>query len=801
MKKPTHPIFRWPGSSTWLLPLVVSLLLFWVTGNSNTLWWYLVVPVFVALTLIDLFSTVWFGITTLLMLFLYCSIGSSGVPISYAIWEPQAWVNLREMRWFEMTEFEWFHWWPFKWLIAILCLNMFIVTVRKIKFTILTLGVWMIHTGVIVMVLGCLVYFSQKIEGDVLVSRRVVVIQIEGGKSTSMVVTPENTLTVGETSYTITDINPSWTLMSGDDKGAVAYAVTIKIERPHESFMRQIIAGYPEYTEDIVQSGNPEQPMARAKNVVGRALFDEDLVMTLEYDVKDTFYVTQSGALYIRELSEDGTPLTDWIERPIHNLPRFNDYLTGREDVWISGNSPGVHPLSLPVESVSSDDPIEQGIFIDSYLRYAFLDTQVIGGGDKLFPTAWVTLRKGEEAVQSAEMFAFDPSLNTADTSLMSFRWVENSADLEALRKSLTPAITATIAGATYTLDVADDTFQQVGSTEYYCKINTVQNNLTIGDLLVSLAIIELKHGDQVWNRWVFDNPAMNRDVIEGTNHENNEAKGATFIDTDITMTYRVGGAPITLVGGLVDDSYIMLTTIGGKELESTQLEMGQPVLLTAGVSLTLDRGEANTYQETRPMVIPPMQRDPGASNRYSMIRVAVSSEAKTVSTWLPYHHYPIESTKELVRRFQYKPTKVTLQDGKHVEMLFSRRSAKLPIPIALKRFEVDSHLGGFTGSTSSILNWRSIVKFLDGTGTEMAVSVNDPQSYDDFWFFQSQWDPPDGVSQGLNYTVLGVGNRHGVFQMLFGCCITVSGMIWAFYVKPMIKRKRQQAVCAEVSK
>jgi hypothetical protein len=29
----------------------------------------------------------------------------------------------------------------------------------------------------------------------------------------------------------------------------------------------------------------------------------------------------------------------------------------------------------------------------------------------------------------------------------------------------------------------------------------------------------------------------------------------------------------------------------------------------------------------------------------------------------------------------------------------------------------------------------------------------------------------------------------------LFGCCLAVAGMIWAFYVKPMIKRKRQQAV------
>ena len=36
---------------------------------------------------------------------------------------------------------------------------------------------------------------------------------------------------------------------------------------------------------------------------------------------------------------------------------------------------------------------------------------------------------------------------------------------------------------------------------------------------------------------------------------------------------------------------------------------------------------------------------------------------------------------------------------------------------------------------------------------------------------------------------------------MLLGCCLSVLGMIYAFYVKPVIKRRRQQAVYAEVAK
>ncbi|MBT7351028.1 MAG: hypothetical protein HN811_01060 [Phycisphaerae bacterium] len=37
---------------------------------------------------------------------------------------------------------------------------------------------------------------------------------------------------------------------------------------------------------------------------------------------------------------------------------------------------------------------------------------------------------------------------------------------------------------------------------------------------------------------------------------------------------------------------------------------------------------------------------------------------------------------------------------------------------------------------------------------------------------------------------MLGVGNRNGVWMMLAGCVLSVIGMIYAFYVKPMIKRR-----------
>ena len=146
---------------------------------------------------------------------------------------------------------------------------------------------------------------------------------------------------------------------------------------------------------------------------------------------------------------------------------------------------------------------------------------------------------------------------------------------------------------------------------------------------------------------------------------------------------------------------------------------------------------------------------------------------------------------------FRYQPTSVTLPDGRMIELMLSRRTAALPSAVSLDGFRIATHVGGFTGDVSSVLNWHSQIRFEDGQDVQVEeVSVNDPGEREGLWFFQSQWDPPDpqgnrgGVpSMGRNFTVLGVGNRNGVWTMLAGCILSVVGMIYAFYVKPMLKR------------
>ena len=88
--------------------------------------------------------------------------------------------------------------------------------------------------------------------------------------------------------------------------------------------------------------------------------------------------------------------------------------------------------------------------------------------------------------------------------------------------------------------------------------------------------------------------------------------------------------------------------------------------------------------------------------------------------------------------------------------------------------------------------------------GETVPVSVNEPAEHDGLWYFQAQWDPPsaprfggDPPSAGLNFTVLGVGNRNGVLLQLIGCAIAVLGMLYAFYYKPVLRRRIRDRAAA----
>ena len=118
----------------------------------------------------DLFSNVRFGIWLLVALFVYMTVGSAGIvyPTHPNLLHPDAWTHAQMRQWrpFELTEFEWFHWWPFQLLMGLLAANLVTTTLRRIPLRVVNLGVWMIHSGIIILIIGSVIYFGTKVEGE-----------------------------------------------------------------------------------------------------------------------------------------------------------------------------------------------------------------------------------------------------------------------------------------------------------------------------------------------------------------------------------------------------------------------------------------------------------------------------------------------------------------------------------------------------------------------------------------------------------------------------------------------------------
>ncbi|MBT8486506.1 MAG: hypothetical protein HKO59_07320 [Phycisphaerales bacterium] len=770
-----------------------------------------------------LFSSIWLGVCLLALLFLYSSLGSAGL----LYFEDGALFNdqLRQWRGLEMTEFEWFHWWPFDLLIGLICLNIVVATLRRIPFKPINFGVWMIHLGILLLCVGSVIYFGTKVEGDSPVARRQIAVSVDGGAPVRMTAMPGNRMVAGppERPYGIevASIDPNWELLSGADEGKRAYSVTLTVQTPERMFLRQVIAGYPDYTEDLVRGAEGEQPFVRAKKSLGTAIVDDAIQIDLEYEPQRYLYLAnnlrKSWALYVREQGE-----TAWTQRPLTGVPLYNDYIVSREDVWMpEGGEPLTpDPLDVRVPPAEPGDPLAgTDLRITSYLRHAGLETRRLPGGDTLDPA--LTVRLGNDRGQSKtyELVAFDPARNAEEGGRLQFAWVNSVEERDALTRFRERSLTITVPGTDVEQTVPIRTtarsnpeleFTALEGTPYAYRVEAFQDQLEIRGRLFSLAMVEIRDGERSFLRWVFDDPTIARDhevTADGSGHQH-----VLPLDEGIVMTYDPGhrAAPVLVVAGPEPETLGLQLTLPGQDPVYRPIQRGVREPIDQGISMVVERYTAFSRTQTRPAIVPSAQRDRDAREFFAMVKVEVPTGAGTTAAWVPFHHYPVESPNGTLRRFTYRPTSVELADGRTIELIFSRQRRPLPTPVVLEDFQVASHIGGFTGRTSSIRDWTSIVRFGDADGQwtdPMAVSVNQPAEHEGYWYFQAQWDPPMGArfegdrpSAGLNYTVLGVGNRNGVVTQLLGCVIAVIGMIYAFYVKPILKRRRRRAVEAALA-
>lgn len=767
----------------------------------------------------DLFSSVWFGIVLMVLLFVYSTLMSAGVvyPTRFEIFTPNCfayvvpnlhWRHWEPRIWLDLTEMEAFSWWPFNLMVALFCLVLILVTLRRIRPSVVNLGVWMIHSGILILVGGSVYYFSTKVEGDAPVYRRQVEISVPGRRElVRLPVVPNNETTAGGYRFRIKSTDPAWSLLSGPDEGKKVYSVKVEVTSPQRTFERQLLAGYPQYTEDII----PGQ--GRAIKETGQKLLDDRLEMRLAYLPQDSFFVVDTGALYARP-ALSGDPAPEWTQHPLHGLPHYHDHVADRSWVKQAGGEPPLplRPLDLEVDTDDPSNPLHGlDVRVTGYLRYADESPERFKpGGQEIYPVVGVTLRSDAGAVRPIELEAFHRGRSTEEDGLIDFLWADSKAALEQIAAGSAATLHIDVPSREVTLDAPitrlsgsdpDVPFTPIEGTDYAYRVRSVADRLVMdrgrfAGQAISFAMVEIRSPQRTWERWVSDRPEVTRDV-SGT-HEEIE------FDANILMSYTPAArrAPLTVVAGPDEIGLHLFVDTEAPFLGHHLPAVGQRIGVGPGISFELNYFYRRAEPETRPFVTPRHMRRKNARETFSRIRVELRKGPWSHALWLPYNAYVLpDRSYAYPGKIAYLSEVVTLPGGRQVELLFSRQRWPLGTQVALDTFELPVHTGGYTGQAITVRDYVSRVRFKDGrrwSGLQ-TVRNNHPTEHRGWWYFQSEWDPPHQGRGGMNYTGLGVGNRNGVYIQLAGTVIAVMGMIYAFYVKPIIKRRQRESVWTQV--
>lgn len=90
-----------------------------------------------------------------------------------------------------------------------------------------------------------------------------------------------------------------------------------------------------------------------------------------------------------------------------------------------------------------------------------------------------------------------------------------------------------------------------------------------------------------------------------------------------------------------------------------------------------------------------------------------------------------------------------------------------------------------------SVAAWRSdfvVQTAPDTPPAEAAVYTNSTYPVGEFTLYQS-----GAATDHWSWTILGVSTRRGIWAMTIGCVLITVGSLYAFYVKPLLRRKREE--------
>jgi hypothetical protein len=202
-----------------------------------------------------------------------------------------------------------------------------------------------------------------------------------------------------------------------------------------------------------------------------------------------------------------------------------------------------------------------------------------------------------------------------------------------------------------------------------------------------------------------------------------------------------------------------------------------------------------NIVKEDRVLPVPSAQRerDLGAAGLLQVIEAKVTMGEWTKNVYVPF-------TPDAGEHKEWTAPVLTLPEtGATLQLALCNSRLRLPAELTLEHFELVPYPGGDVNQPNALIrDFRSTLLVRDPRTelTDTAVAhMNNPVYFDSgrWLFFQAAYDGQDKA-----WTILGVGNRPGVWVMTIGCVMIFVGLMYAFYLKPyIIRRMKDNAIAA----
>lgn len=725
---------------------------------------------------INLFDSIWLGIFWMAIIVVYATVGSAIPPVRQE---------------FELTEFQYFNHWIFITMIALFCATLVVTTVRRIQFNWRNAGVLTVHTGLLVLCAGSVIYFGRKIEGDVwLDAPSVRVISVDRFRTDpdraviGRVVAVEGK--VWETSIPALGGRHRVEVASVEHQGLItAKHVTLKAR----------VGNGPEQTIELDQS----------KEGGAFAKFGDQLVLALApANIADSFYDESTPILAIESRNH-----TETFELP--GLPYYKERFLSAGDPIVDTEGRQVEsdralaippfeywrmpiPLTDPERAIAADWPVE--FEIDGYLPYAKLDPRPMPGGEQVMPIARAALSLPQAGPSASEwlipMMPDRSMIEVPGGPMAEFTWIDQQTNID-------PEWTKPLNGthllevhirdknvrASY--DVAEGQTIQIGGTDYSIQIEQLQPSWPLmspgfQNARTPIALVWVEGPTRKFQRSVLDRyPALNQDRDrQGKRIDPNKA----IVDDNIELRYFDASRDrYRVVAGQSLSPTLIHTAPGGKRtvkpLGSTALERSD-----SGATFAWADYIMNPRFETQAVVIPERNRRPFGTVRRgeSAIRVHLRSTKGNWErrVWVPYSLY--NTTHDGTT-----PTAVADVPGLgEIRFIYGRATRPLPARLALEWLQTDFYPGRQQPS-----GWTSHFRAQDYDSNVVVrdkAFLNNTARVGEWTLFQSQ-----AAGDHESWTVLGVGNRQGVMAMLAGCVLITLGMIYAFCVKPILVQRRKR--------